>query len=181
MTEGDDRMTAVEKRLDTIGDDVRVLKDDVRVLQDDVRVLKDDVRVLKDDVRVLKDDVRVLKDDVRVLKDDVRVLKDDVRGLTDNMRVLTDDVRGLHVLYEHHDSQIRMIAEVQAHHGRQLEEHGQLLREIKVELAPLRDLRDFVGRMAANHENASPPWKGTPASRNTSRPLTLSSREDGRP
>jgi hypothetical protein len=80
-------------------------------------------------------------EDVRVLKDDVRVLKDDVRGLK-------DDVRGLHVLHEHHDSQIRMIAEVQAHHGRQLEEHGQLLREIRVELAPLKDLRDFVGRIA---------------------------------
>ena len=90
MAEGEDRMAAVEKRLDAIGEDVRQLK---------------------------------------------------------------DDVRGLHMLYEHHDSQIGMIAEAQAHHGRQLEDHGQLLREIKVELAPLKDLRDFVGRIAANHEN----------------------------
>ena len=117
MTEGDDRMTAVERRLDAIGDDVRVLKDDVRVLK--------------------------------------------------------DDVRGLRVLYEHHDSQIRTIAEVQAHHGRQLEEHGQLLREIKLQLAPLKDLRDFVGRIAANRETASLPWKGTRAWRNAFGPPPL--------
>jgi len=145
MSETPDRVDRMEARLDAMGDDVRVLKDDVRVLKDDVRVLKDDVRVLKDDVRVLKDDVRVLKDDVRVLKGDVRVLKDD-------MRVVKDDVHGLRVLYEHHDTQITTIAEVQAHHGRKLEEHSQLLREIKTELEPLRDLRDFVKRIADEHE-----------------------------
>jgi hypothetical protein len=78
--------------------------------------------------------------------EDVRVLKDDVRELK-------DDVRGLRVLYEHHDAQIRTIAEVQAHHGRILEDHGQLLREIKQELVPLGDLRDFVRRIAHDHES----------------------------
>ncbi|MBI2187629.1 MAG: hypothetical protein HYU37_11025 [Acidobacteria bacterium] len=90
-------------------------------------------------------DMGVLKDDVRVLKDDVRVLKDDVR-------VLKDDVHRLRALYEQHDTQIRMIAEVQAHHGRQLEEHGRLLRDIKQELAPLGDIRDFVRRIGDDHE-----------------------------
>jgi archaellum component FlaC len=103
MTEDGDRMTAVEKRLDAMGEDVRVLKDDVRELKSDVRELK-------------------------------------------------DDVRGLRALYEHHDSQIRTIAEVQAHHGQLLENHGQLLREIKQELVPLRDLHDFVRRIADDHE-----------------------------
>ena len=81
-----------------------------------------------------------------VLNGDVRVLKDDVRGLK-------NDVSGLRVLYEHHDAQIQMIAEVQGHHGHQLDTHGQLLREIKAELAPLRDLRDFVKRIAGEHEH----------------------------
>jgi chromosome segregation ATPase len=99
------------------------------------------------------EDVRVLKDDVRELKDDVRELKDDVRELKDDVRALKDDVRGLRVLYEHHDSQIRTIAEVQTHHGRVLEEHGKLLREIKEDLGPLRDLHDFVSRMAGDHES----------------------------
>jgi archaellum component FlaC len=124
MTEHDDRMEAFERHLDAMGEDVRALKDDVHVLKDDVRGLKDDVRGLKDDVRGLKDDVRGLK----------------------------DGVGGLRVLYEHHDSQIRTIAEVQAHHGRQLEDHGKLLREIKEELAPLRDIQDFVRRIAGDHE-----------------------------
>ena len=79
------------------------------------------------------------------------MLKDDVRVLTDGVRVLKDDVHRLHVLYEEHDTRIRTIAEVQAHHGRQLEEHGRLLREIKQELAPLGDSRDFVRRVAEEH------------------------------
>jgi archaellum component FlaC len=91
-------------------------------------------------------------EDVRVLKDDVRGLKDDVRGLKDDVRVLKTDVHQIRVLYEHHDTHIQTIAEVQAHHGRLLEEHGTLLREIKQELAPLGDLRDFVRRIADNHE-----------------------------
>ena len=73
-------------------------------------------------------------------------------AMGDAMRELKDDVRGLRVLDEHHDSQIRTIAEVQAHHGRQLEEHGQLLREIKEKLAPLDVIHDFVRRVADDHE-----------------------------
>ncbi|OFW14875.1 MAG: hypothetical protein A3F70_03925 [Acidobacteria bacterium RIFCSPLOWO2_12_FULL_67_14] len=83
----------------------------------------------------------------------LRVLTNDVGVLTDDVHVLKLDVQRLHVLYEHHDTQIRRITEVQAHHGRQLEEHGKLLREIKEELAPLADLRDFVRRVVENHEN----------------------------
>ncbi|HEY5618290.1 MAG TPA: hypothetical protein VIK60_10110 [Vicinamibacterales bacterium] len=76
-------------------------------------------------------------EDVRVLNDDVRVLKDDVRELK-------GDVRGLRVLYEHHDSQIRTIAEVQAHHGGKLDEHGRLLREIEKDLAPLGAIHGVI-------------------------------------
>ncbi|MBI4886726.1 MAG: hypothetical protein HY824_06515 [Acidobacteria bacterium] len=84
-------------------------------------------------------------EDVQVLKADVSVLKTDVR-------VLKTDVHQLRVLYEHHDAQIQTIAEVQAHHGQLLEEHGILLREIRQELMPLGDLRDFVRRVAYDHE-----------------------------
>ena len=76
---------------------------------------------------------------------DVQVLKDDVQ-------VLKNDVRGLRVLSEHHDEKIQKIAEVQAHHGRKLDEHGRLLQDIRDQLAPLRDMRDFVQRVAENHE-----------------------------
>jgi hypothetical protein len=66
--------------------------------------------------------------------------------------VLKSDVHRLRVLYEDHDTQIRAIAEVQTHHSRLLEEHGRLLLEIKHELAPLGDMRDFVRRIADGHE-----------------------------
>jgi hypothetical protein len=64
-----------------------------------------------------------------------------------------DDLRRLRVLYEHHDSQIRTIAEVQVRDGGKLDEHGRLLREIKQELVPLGDLHDFVRRIAGDHED----------------------------
>lgn len=76
---------------------------------------------------------------------DVGVLKGDVQ-------VLKGDVQRLRVLYEQHDTKIDTIAEMQAHHGRQLEEHGTLLREIKHELAPLGDIHDFVRPVADEHE-----------------------------
>lgn len=76
---------------------------------------------------------------------DVGVLKGDVQ-------VLKDAVQRLRVLSEEHATKIDTIAEAQAHQGRQLEEHGKLLGEIKQELAPLRDLRDFVRRVADDHE-----------------------------
>jgi archaellum component FlaC len=98
-------------------------------------------------------DLQVLKDDVRVLKEDVGGLKEDVQILRQDVGTLKNDVNGLRVLYEHHDEQIQKIAEVQAHHGRQLDEHGQLLQEIKVQLEPLADIRDFIRRIADNHEH----------------------------
>ena len=117
MIENGDRLTEFEKRLDSIGEDVRVLKDDVRVLKDDVRVLKDDVGVLKQDVSTLKDDVQRLR-----------------------------------VLQEDQETRIDKIAEVQAHHGQVLDEHGKLLLEIKDQLAPLADIAEFVRRTSGDHE-----------------------------
>ena len=84
-------------------------------------------------------------EDVRVLKDDVRVLKDDVR-------VLKGDVQRLRVLQEDQETRIQKIAEVQAHHGKKLDEHGKLLLEIKEQLAPLADIADFVRRTSSDHE-----------------------------
>lgn len=77
----------------------------------------------------------------------------EVGQLRNEVGELRGEVHTLRVVVEDHDTQIRQIAEVQAHHGRKLDEHGQLLREIKEELWPLRDLRDFVARVASNHED----------------------------
>ena len=138
MSENGEQMRTVDERLDS--------------LQANVGQLQKDVGELKDDVRGLKADVGGLKDDVNGLKADVGGLKADVDGLKADVGDVKDDVLGLRVLFESHDTKIGTIAEVQAGQGRQLEEHGRLLREIKEELAPMKDLRDFVTRMADNHE-----------------------------
>jgi chromosome segregation ATPase len=93
----------------------------------------------------IEGDVKVLKTDVAVLKTDVAVLKTDVGGLKTDMGTLKGEVHALRVLYEHHDSQIQKIAEVQV-------EHGRLLSAIKEGLAPLKALDDFVRRVSDNHE-----------------------------
>ena len=145
MTENGDRMTAFERRLDTMGEDVRVLKNDVGVLKDDVGGLKRDVSTLKQDVSTLKQDVSTLKQDVSTLKQDVSTLKQDVGALK-------DDVQRLRVLQEEQGTRFQTIAEVQAHHGHLLGKHSTLLSEISKQLAPLGDIRDFIRRTADDHE-----------------------------
>ncbi len=46
----------------------------------------------------------------------------------------------------------RELAEMMVHQSAQLEEHGKLLREIKQGLVPLGDIRDFVRRIAGEHD-----------------------------
>jgi archaellum component FlaC len=117
MTDDHDRMTGIETRLDSIEGDVKVLKADVGTLKADVGTLKADVGTLKADVGTLKTDTGTL----------------------------TGEVHKLRLLYEHHDTQIQRMAEVQV-------EHGRLLVEIKDGLKPIKDLHDFVQRISDNHE-----------------------------
>jgi hypothetical protein len=79
--------------------------------------------------------------------------RDDPMTVEKRLDRMGEDLRALRVLYENHDTQIQRIAELQVEHGKSLEEHGKLLREIKGELAPLRDLRDLVKRVAGEHES----------------------------
>ena len=73
-------------------------------------------------------DVEILKADVGILKADVRVLKADVQVLKADVHVLKADVRFLK------------------------NDHTELLRQIHDQLKPLGELRDFVKRVADNHE-----------------------------
>jgi chromosome segregation ATPase len=59
---------------------------------------------------------------------------------------LDAEVRGLRILGEQNATDIKRIAEVQAH-------HGQRLQELVEAVAPLKDLRDFVERVAHDHEH----------------------------
>jgi DNA repair exonuclease SbcCD ATPase subunit len=59
---------------------------------------------------------------------------------------LEKEVQKLKVLGEQNATDIKRIAEVQGHHGKKLE---QLVEAV----APLKDLMDFVKRVADNHES----------------------------
>ncbi|MDQ2876938.1 MAG: hypothetical protein M3Y33_19900, partial [Actinomycetota bacterium] len=75
-----DALTAGVRALRTDVADIRRIQRQhtglLSALNRDVAGLKQDVAVLKDDVAGLKQDVAVLKDDVAGLKQDVAVLKD---------------------------------------------------------------------------------------------------------
>lgn len=94
----------------------------------------------------------VMGEDVKILRDDARVLKDDVKDLKEGVDGLKEEVKNLRVLVERHDTEIRLIAEVQVAHGEKLDEHGKLLREVKEQLnKDLAPLSDFVRRVASEH------------------------------
>ena len=62
-----------------------------------------------------------------------------------DLGVLKNDVQRLRVLYEDHDTKINTIIEAQTHHTK-------VLDEIRTALTPLRDIDDFVKRIAHDHE-----------------------------
>jgi len=68
-----------------------------------------------------------------------------LRGLPEEVRNLRQQVQRLDVLGEARDEKIRLIAEVQSHHGMQLE-------RITKDLEPLREIRDFIRTVADDHE-----------------------------
>jgi chromosome segregation ATPase len=65
---------------------------------------------------------------------------------------LEAEVQKLRVLEEQNAAQIKQIAEVQAHHGGVLEEHGSALKRIEEAIEPLKALHEFIPRVADDHE-----------------------------
>ena len=97
-------------------------------------------------------DIHDLRGEVGEMRGEVGELRTEVGGLNQKFDGLSGEVSRLRVLYEDHTEKIGLLSEAQAAHGRQLEEHGQILREMRDELRPIRDLRDFVARVAGDHE-----------------------------
>jgi chromosome segregation ATPase len=152
-------MERVERRLDaidtTVGElrgDVTQLRSEVGGLRGEVGELRGEVGELRGEVGELRGEVGELRGEVGELRGDVGELRGDVGELRGGMGALQQGFNELRIVVESHDTRIGLIAEVQAHHGRQLEEHGAMLRRINEQLAPLADLRDFVMRVADNHE-----------------------------
>lgn len=65
---------------------------------------------------------------------------------------LEAEVRKLRVLKEQNASQIKTIAEVQAHHGTVLQQHGDVLARLEKAIEPLTALHAAVQSMLPDHE-----------------------------
>ena len=102
-------------------------------IESTVGTMEGDLSALKTDVAVLKTDVAVLKTDVGVLKTDVGVLKVDVKELRADLS--------------------RLEVKVDANEDASCRRDAQILKTMELEVVrPLAELRDFVKRVADNHE-----------------------------
>jgi archaellum component FlaC len=124
MTDTDARFDRLEAGLDKVGGRLDKVEDQVTGLRADV------------------DELRV---DVNGLATTVSGLRTDVVGLAGRVGVLEEDVRKLRVLGEENTQQIKLIAEVQSHHGTVLE---QLVKDIE----PLKVMPDLLRTVIQNHE-----------------------------
>jgi chromosome segregation ATPase len=91
-----------------------------------------------------KVDERFAKVDERFAQVDQRFAQVDARFDT-----LTKEVRTLRVLGEENAAQIKIIAEVQAHHGT---EHGAALKRLEEAMKPLKALSEAIQRVIPDHE-----------------------------
>ena len=107
---------------------------------------------------------RLDKIDERFTKVDERFTKIDERFTTVDERFTTVDQRftQLQVLLEDSASQIKLVAEVQAH-------HGSVLDEIKEAIEPLKGLRPLFEQVARDHEKRITALEGDPPSRTDTR------------
>ena len=114
--------------------------------------VEDSVVGLRADIDGLRTDVDGLRTDVDGLRTDVNGLRTDVKGLTSRVTTLEEETRKLRILGEENTSQIKLIAEVQSHHGTVLEQHSQLLNQIVKDIEPLKVLPDLVRPLVQDHE-----------------------------
>lgn len=75
----------------------------------------------------------------------LKEVRDEVGGLRGEVGGLRTEVNGLRVLGEKNAEDIKKVAEVQAHHGKTLE-------EISEALAPLAQIKELIDRVVHEHE-----------------------------
>lgn len=100
---------------------------------------------LRLEVGGLRGEVGALRGEVGELRGEVGGLRGEVGGLRGEVGGLSNEVGALRALGEANANDIKLIAEVQTHHGRQLE-------EITKALEPLAEIHDFVRLVAGDHE-----------------------------
>jgi chromosome segregation ATPase len=146
MPDVNERLDNVEQRITRVGERI-----DEQFAQVDQRFAQVDQRFAQVDQRFAQVDQRFAQVDQRFVQVDQRF---------DTLEV---QVQKLRVLGEENTTQIKQIAEVQAHHGSVLDEHGAALKRIEEALEPLkvlpaaiqtcfRDLGDHERRITALEE-----------------------------
>jgi polyhydroxyalkanoate synthesis regulator phasin len=76
-------------------------------------------------------------------------LRSDVTGLTGRVGKLEDEVQKLRVVGEDNAQHIKLVAEVQSHHGSVLEQHSHLLNKLVNDVEPLTA---FMRTVVQDHE-----------------------------
>ena len=99
------------------------------------------------DERVDRVDERLVGVDGRLNQVDGRL--DQVEG---KLGQVEGEVQKLRVLGEENTRQIKLIAEVQSHHGTVLEQHSRLLEQLISDVQPLKVLPDFLRTVVQEHE-----------------------------
>jgi archaellum component FlaC len=142
MPDVDERLVRVEQRLDSLAERI-----DEQFTQVDQRFAQVDQRFAQVDQRFAQVDQRFAQVDQR-------------------FESLEAEVRGLRILGEQNATDIKRIAEVQAHHG---EVHGAALQRIEKALEPLTVLPAVIKNVLPDHERritaleqARPPGTRTP-------------------
>jgi hypothetical protein len=70
----------------------------------------------------------------------------------DRLDALTQEVQKLRVLGEENTTQLRLIAEVQSHHGDVLSQHGAALHRLEVAIEPLKVVPEVLQKVLGDHE-----------------------------
>jgi archaellum component FlaC len=117
---------------------------DERFAQMDERFAQMDERFAQMDERFAQVDERFAQVDERFERVDERFVRVDER-----FDALTKEVQKLRVLGEENAAQIKLIAEVQAHHGT---EHGGALKRLEEAIKPLAAMSDAIQRVIPDHE-----------------------------
>ena len=178
MNDRDARMDSLETRVGGLTTEVGLLRVDTAELRGEVGALRGEVGELRGELRGsvdgLREELRGSVDDCAGsswqrddLRGELRGSVDDLRG---EMRELGDDLRsqigevreGLQARGHQLDllqsemgvvkGDLRSLALVVDRHSQQLDTHGRLLAEIKEQLTPMKDIKDFMQRIADEHE-----------------------------
>jgi chromosome segregation ATPase len=132
MPDVDERLVRVEQRLDSLAERI-----DEQFTQVDQRFAQVDQRFAQVDQRFAQVDQRFAQVDQRFAQVDQR------------FESLEAEVRGLRILGEQNATDIKRIAEVQAHHG---EVRGAALQRIEKALEPLTVLPAVIKNVLPDHE-----------------------------